>query len=128
MKNVMNKEKSQNKTKWLLGAGILAALGSTLCCIAPLALFFLGISGAWIGNLTAMEPYKPYFLIVAIAFVTVGFWKVYKKPKAQDCEPGTFCAMPSSDRINKIMLGISIGVIALVLIYPYVAPTILENL
>ena len=91
-------------------------------------LFLLGINGAWIGNLTAMAPYKPYFLIAAIAFVAGGFWKVYKKPKAQDCEPGTFCAMPYSDRINKTMLWVAVSVIVLVLIYPYVAPSILERL
>lgn len=116
------------KTKWILGAGILTAIGATLCCIAPLILLMLGISGAWIGNLTAMEPYRPYFLTVAIAAIVYGFWKVYRKPKAEDCKPGTFCAMPASDRINKIMLWIAVIVIVLVLIYPYIAPAILENL
>ncbi|WP_428079959.1 mercuric transporter MerT family protein [Candidatus Pelagibacter sp.] len=126
----MDKKKNinENKTRWLLGAGITTALGATLCCVAPLVLFLLGINGAWIGNLTAMAPYKPYFLIAAIAFVAGGFWKVYKKPKAQDCEPGTFCAMPYSDRINKTMLWVAVSVIVLVLIYPYVAPSILERL
>lgn len=119
---------NKNNTKWLLGAGIAAALGTTLCCVAPLILFFLGISGAWIGNLTAMEPYKPYFLIVAIVFVAAGFWKVYKKPKSQDCKAGTFCAMPSSDRINKIMLWVATSIIVLSIIYPYIAPMILERL
>jgi hypothetical protein len=42
--------------------GVFAALGlagaflASACCILPLALVTLGISGAWIGNLTALEP------------------------------------------------------------------------
>jgi mercuric ion transport protein len=119
---------NDNKTKWILGAGILSALGATLCCIAPLILFMLGISGAWIGNLTAMEPYKPYFLTLAIGFVAYGFWKTYRKPKAKDCKPGTFCATPASYHINKIMLWVAVFVIFITLIYPYAAPILLEKL
>ncbi|MDE3036946.1 MAG: hypothetical protein KGJ21_00615 [Pseudomonadota bacterium] len=124
----MFEQKEQWTKRSLIGAGIAAALAATLCCITPLILFLLGISGAWIGNLTVLAPYRPYFLGLAILFVGVGFWKVYRKPKAEECKPGTYCAMPASDRINKIMLWIAVAVIALVLIYPYVAPAILEKL
>ena len=127
MKNEQ-KNKGTDTTKWFLSAGIVTAFTATLCCIAPLVLFLLGISGAWVSNLTALEPYRPYFLTAAVIFVAIGFWKVYKKPKASDCKPGTFCAMPKSDRINKVMLWVATTVIVLVLVYPYVAPIILEKL
>lgn len=120
--------KDDSKTRWLLGAGVVTALSATLCCIAPLVLFLLGISGAWIANLTELEPYRPYFVIVAIVFIAIGYWEVYRKPKAVNCKPGTFCAMPESDHINKIMLWIATAIIVLVLMYPYIAPMILENL
>lgn len=42
--------------------GILGALAASSCCIVPLVLFGLGIGGAWIGNLTALAPYKPLFV------------------------------------------------------------------
>ncbi|EMR15037.1 mercuric transport protein, partial [Klebsiella quasipneumoniae] len=29
------------------------------CCLGPLVLIALGFSGAWIGNLTVLEPYRP---------------------------------------------------------------------
>jgi len=124
----LNEDKKNVKTRWILGAGILAALASTLCCILPLVLFLLGISGAWVSNLVALDPYRPYFLTAAIIFVLIGFWKVDRKPKAEDCEPGSYCALPVSDRINKIMLWIASGFIVLTLLYPYVAPIILERL
>ncbi|KTD71718.1 MerT mercuric transport protein [Legionella steelei] len=126
----MNEAKyvKRNSIKWILLSGTAAAIASTLCCIAPLILFSLGISGAWISSLTAMESYKPYFLTSAILLIALGFWKVYRKPNHSDCKQGTFCAMSASDRINKIMLWIALIIIGLVLLYPYLAPIILERL
>ncbi len=37
-------------------AGLLGALASMSCCIIPLFLFSIGVSGAWMGNLTALYP------------------------------------------------------------------------
>jgi len=42
-----------------LAAGGLAAILASTCCLGPLVLITLGFSGAWIGNLTALEPYRP---------------------------------------------------------------------
>ena len=42
--------------------GILGAIAASSCCVIPLILFSLGIGGAWIGNLTALAPYKPLFV------------------------------------------------------------------
>jgi hypothetical protein len=41
-------------------AGGLAAILASACCLGPLVLFALGISGAWISNLTvcAAPPFK----------------------------------------------------------------------
>jgi mercuric ion transport protein len=87
----------------LLAAGsILAGLGAASCCVVPFALFTLGISGAWIGNLTALEPYQPMFAAMAVVCVGYGFYLVYRKPKAA-CADGSCCARPSSG------LGVRIG-------------------
>jgi mercuric ion transport protein len=86
--------------------GILAALVASSCCVAPLALVTLGVSGAWIGNLTALEPYKPYFLGVTALLLAAGFWHVYIRPK-KACEEGSYCARPSSSRITKSVLWIA---------------------
>ena len=50
-------------------AGGVAALLASACCVGPLVLVVLGISGAWIGNLTALEPYKPIFAVIALGFI-----------------------------------------------------------
>lgn len=86
----------------IVGASI-AAIGASVCCVVPLALVLLGISGAWIGNLTALEPYKPIFAVIAFGFIGAGFRQVYfRKPVV--CEPGSYCASPASTRITKAAL------------------------
>lgn len=123
----MKSTSHSKKTKNLLSiAGIAAAIGASACCIIPLILFSLGISGAWIGNLTALEPYKPFFIGAAVIFLSIGFYKVYSKPKAEDCEEGSFCAKPDSDRINKIALWSASFLIILAIFWPYIAPPLLE--
>lgn len=115
----------ENTKKILTGGGILGALAMSSCCILPLALFSLGITGAWIGNLAALYPYKLYFLVPTVALLAGGFYMVYRKPKAADCVEGGYCASPLSDRINKIVLWSSSLLVAAALVFPYVAPYIL---
>jgi mercuric ion transport protein len=65
--------------QWLTAAGgLVAALAASSCCILPLVLFGLGVSGAWIGNLTRLAPYQPYFVVATIACLGYGYWLVYR--------------------------------------------------
>jgi mercuric ion transport protein len=66
----------------LLSGGLLGAVAASSCCLAPLALFGLGISGAWIGNLTRLAAYQPYFLGLAGACLTAGYWRVWRELRA----------------------------------------------
>jgi mercuric ion transport protein len=58
-------------------SGLLAALATASCCVVPFALFLQGISGAWISNLNALEPYQPIFTAIALGFLGCGFYLVY---------------------------------------------------
>jgi len=84
-------------------AGVLGAILASSCCIVPLLLVTLGISGAWIGRLTQLEPYQPYFVVITLGFLVTGYWHVYFKPR-KVCEAGSYCARPGSDRLVKIAL------------------------
>ena len=86
-----------------------------------LVLLTLGISGAWIGNLTALEPYKPIFAVIALGFIGAGFWQVYfRKPTV--CEPGSYCARPASARITKSALWASLVLVVAALTIDWWAP------
>lgn len=95
---------SAGRTKgWFAVGGVVGALLASSCCIAPLVLLTLGGSGAWISNLTALEPYKPAFLGVALVFIGLGFYQMYFKPKPA-CEEGSYCARPESAILTKTAL------------------------
>ncbi|MFQ5774386.1 MAG: mercuric transporter MerT family protein [Kiloniellaceae bacterium] len=109
------------------GGSALGALAMSSCCIVPLVLFSLGITGAWIGNLAALYPYKAYFFIATAGFLGGGFYMAYRKPKAADCEAGRYCATALSERINKVVLWASTVLVLAALGFPYYAPLLLES-
>lgn len=100
---------------------VVAAIGAASCCVIPFTLATLGISGAWIGNLTALAPYQPYFLGVTALLLAGGFLTVYRKRKAS-CDEGGFCARPASDRIARIALWSATLLVVLAVVFPYAAP------
>jgi len=104
--------------------GILAALAAASCCVVPFALFMLGISGAWISNLTALEPYQPIFAAVAFGFLGYGFYLIYRKPKVE-CAEGSYCAKPSSGRTARIGLWTATVLVVIALGFPKLAPLFL---
>jgi mercuric ion transport protein len=104
--------------------GILAALGAASCCVVPFALFTLGISGAWISNLTALEPYQPIFAAITFGFLGYGFYLVYRTPKVA-CADGSYCAKPSSGRTAKIGLWTATVLVIIALGFPKLAPLFL---
>jgi mercuric ion transport protein len=104
--------------------GILAALGAASCCVVPFTLFTLGISGAWISNLTALEPYQPIFAAITFGLLACGFHLVYRKPKMA-CVEGSYCAKPSSARAAKFGLWVAAVLVVIALGFPKLAPLFL---
>lgn len=100
--------------------GVLGAIGASTCCIVPLILFSLGVSGAWVGNLTALEPYKPIFIVFTLGFLGYGHWMVYRKPRA--CAEGEACARPLPNRLVKSALWVSTFLILIALFWNWIAP------
>ena len=105
--------------------GLLAALGASSCCLLPLGLFLVGVSGAWIGNLTVLAPYQPVFIAITLACLVAGFFAVYRKPKAAACADGSYCARPASDRIAKVALWSAAALVVAALAFPYAASILL---
>lgn len=106
--------------KGSLVAGALAAVGASVCCVGPLLLLALGIGGAWVSNLTAVEPIRPYFMAAALVFLGFAFRRLYLVP--QVCEPGTPCADPHTlIRQRVIFWLVALSLVAL-LALPLAAP------
>lgn len=101
--NVLTATPGNSRSRWFATGGVIGAILASSCCIVPLVLVTLGVSGAWIGSLTALEPYNPYFVVVTLAFLAGGFWHVYFRRKPV-CIEGTYCARPTSSRITRLAL------------------------
>lgn len=113
------KTRSGDGRNALLTGGLAAILAST-CCLGPLVLITLGVSGAWISNLTLLEPYRPVFVgaaVVALFFA----WKRIWRPVAA-CEPGQVCAVPQVNRSYKALFWIVVALVVVALGFPLIAP------
>lgn len=112
---------SKSKTgRGPLAAGGIAAILASACCLGPLVLISLGVSGAWIGNLTALESYRPIF--VGVALVAMFFaWRLIYRPVEQ-CRPGKVCAIPQVRTTYKAIFWAVTALILAALLFPYILP------
>jgi len=98
-------------------AAIAAAFGASLCCIGPLVLLALGITGSWIATLTALEPYRPLFIVITLLFLFLAFRKLYLIPR--QCAPEDACALPATLRNQRILFWLVTVVLIALLTFPY---------
>jgi mercuric ion transport protein len=110
---------------WAAAGGVLGALASISCCILPLILFVLGVSGAWIANLTALEPYQPVFFAATAGCLAAGYLRVYRRPDLA-CADGA-CARPLPRRIVKGALWAATCLVAAAVAFRYLAPFLLAT-
>ena len=103
----------------LLTGGLAAILAST-CCLGPLVLVALGFSGAWIGNLTVLEPYRPIFILAALVALFFAARRIFRP--AQACAPGEVCAVPQVRTTYKVIFWIVAALVLVALSFPYVLP------
>ena len=103
-----------------LGVGGLAAVLASICCLGPLVLVTIGFSGAWIGNLTALEPYRPIFIGAALVALFFAYRGIFRP--AQACKPGEVCAVPQVKTAYKSIFWIVAALTAIALAFPYILP------
>ncbi len=114
--------KDRDAKKRIAATGsVIGAILASSCCIVPLVLVTLGASGAWIGNLTVLEPYKPIFATFTLVVLGFGSWQVYRTREVA-CEEGSYCATPASDRIAKGALWSATILVLLALTIDFWAP------
>ncbi len=116
----LNKPNATQSAKGFLVAGILAAVGASICCVGPLVLLALGVSGAWIGSLTALEPYRPLFIGLTLLFLGFAFHRLYfaRRP----CAPGSACANPRTLKHQRLAFWIVTILVLGLISVPWLAP------
>ncbi len=109
-----------NRSLWVAG---IAAIGASACCVGPLVLLALGISGGWIATLTALEPYRPIFVGVTLLVLGLAFRRLYLVPER--CAPGTACAVPQTRRNQRLIFWVVAAALIGLLAFPWYAPLFL---
>ena len=126
---IVNQADPMANRRWqrlMAAGGLFGALAASSCCILPLALFGLGVSGAWIGNFTRLAAYQPYFLAVTLAFLGSGYWLVYRS-STRACADGDACARPLPNRIVKTSLILATILVVAALGLDFLAPLFLNS-
>lgn len=103
-----------------LAAGGLAAILASACCLGPLLLITLGFSGAWIGNLTALEPYRPIFIGAALVAMLFAWRRIWRPATA--CAPAGVCAVSRVKHAYKLLFAAVAVLVLIALGFPYLAP------
>ena len=103
-----------------LAAGGFAAILASTCCLGPLVLVMLGVSGAWIGNLTLLEPYRPIFIGTALIALFFAWRRIFRPVHA--CRPGAVCAVPQVRAVYKFIFLVVAALVVVALAFPYVLP------
>ncbi|WP_146908794.1 mercuric transporter MerT family protein [Arenimonas daejeonensis] len=95
----------------------LAAIGASVCCVVPLVLVLMGISGAWIANLTAMDAWRPWFSAATLLCLALAFWNLYG-PSSR-CRSDGVCVSPQVLARRRRWLWLAAIGIAVLLLFPY---------
>ena len=110
-----------SKVRLVAAGGVLSALAASSCCVIPLVLFSLGISGAWIGTLTALAPYKPIFIVITAGFLAYGYYLVYRQSQTE-CADEAACARPLPNHLVKAALWVATALVILAFAWPVIIP------
>ena len=107
-------------TKLALAGGLLAGIGASACCVGPLLLLSLGIGGAWVGHLTALEPYRPIFIALTVLFLGLAFRKLYLVP--QTCAVEDSCIADRTRRVQRILFWVFLPLSLASVVSPWILP------
>lgn len=117
-------------TGLLAGTGTVVGLGALIassCCVLPMALAGLGVTGAVFGGLAFLAEIRPLLLGGAAAMLAVGWAFFFWRRRAPVRNVGGACAVPATSARTATLLGIGSLIVGLALVWePYVEPVLLK--
>jgi len=81
-----------------VGAGVLASI----CCVGPLAAVAVGVGGAWVSWLSALEPYRPFFVALALGALGLAWYREARRSRGPDCD----CETGLRLKTRRVLLGL----------------------
>ena len=108
--------KEMKKDNKLIGAGLLAAITASLCCITPVLALIAGTSGL-ASTFSWLEPFRPYFIGLTILVLGLAWYQKLKPKNQIDCN----CNTEEDPKFiqSKRFLGIVTVLAIVTLLFPY---------
>jgi len=99
-----------------LAGSVLSGLLASACCLAPVILTLLGVSGAALAS--GFEPWRLPLLVAAYGLLAVAFFLSYR-PRRAECPPDEACARPGPGSAARVMLWIGALLVVLFTAFPW---------
>ncbi len=102
-----------------LWGSILAGFAASACCAGPLLFLSLGLGGSWLSTFSKLEPLRPVFIVVALAFLALSYRRLYLVPR--QCETGEACALDPGPglKVQRRVFWITTVVVLAVITFPW---------
>ena len=104
----------------LLGGSVATAVASSLCCIGPLVYLVFGVSAASLAGFSKMSRFQIPLMIVSIALIGYGFWRLYFSSKP-------ICAGVISRTKLLWLYWLSVPAVLFFTLYPFLLPLIYDG-
>lgn len=95
------------------------------CCLGPLIFILTGVSVTWLSSFTSFSRYKPYLILFGFLILLYPFYQLYLKKPLIECDCETDPAKVRMKKVNKVLFWLSVGVLIIASVYPYVFNSIL---
>ncbi len=103
------------KSKYFIFSSILTSLFASICCIVPLILALLGLTG--VAAFSFLEPLRPYLISASVILFGFAFYFVYRK-KIIVIEDGSRRIIKAGKR-NRLAVWVAVVISIAVIIFPF---------
>jgi mercuric ion transport protein len=101
-----------------LATAAVASLLASTCCLLPLALVSVGLTGAWLANLRVLQPFSPVLIGIAIAALALAGRSLFRSRSITSCRIDDAKPRP----LYKATFWLVAALTLILLVMPVVAP------
>jgi mercuric ion transport protein len=102
-----------------MAAAVVAAVASSLCCIAPLIYLVFGVSAASLAGFERLSWLQVPMLVLSTGLILLGFWRIYFSHKP-------LCTGTVNRTQMQLIYWLTVPVVLAFQLYPFVLPWLLE--
>lgn len=107
----------------LMGVAVLSSIAASTCCVLPLVLVLIGLTGAWMVHLAVLKPFVGVFTVIALIALAAAGYLVFR-PQPEDANACSVAdgACDSNCRSTRKTFIVCALFIGLLLLFPFIAP------